>query len=59
MAKKRTYIKEFKIRQQDILKANRRGSREGELENSTGWVAKHKVHKNKKSYTRKYQINYE
>ena len=28
-------------------------SREMELENSTGWVAKHKVHKSVKDYTRK------
>lgn len=37
----------------NVLKANRKGSREAELENSTGWTRVHKVHKSKKSYTRK------
>lgn len=36
-----------------VLKANRKGSREAELENSTGWVAVNKVHKSKKLYNRK------
>lgn len=35
------------------LKANRKGSREAELENSSGWKAVHKIHPSKKSYTRK------
>lgn len=35
------------------IKANRKGSRDAELENQTGWVKKHKAHKNKKKYTRK------
>lgn len=35
------------------LKANRKGSREAELEDSTGWKAVHKVHRSKKTYTRK------
>lgn len=37
----------------DSLKASKKASREMELENSTGWVAKHKVHKSVKDYTRK------
>jgi hypothetical protein len=37
----------------DYLKANRKGSRDAELENSTGFVSKHKTHKSKKNYTRK------
>ena len=37
----------------DYLKANRRGSRLGEQENQTGWTSKHKVHRSKKTYTRK------
>jgi len=37
----------------DYLKANRKGSRDAELENSHGFVSKHKVHKSKKNYTRK------
>lgn len=43
----------MKISKQDILKANRRGSREAELENKTGFVSNHKVHKSPKNYTRK------
>ena len=37
----------------DYIKANRRGSREAELENSTGFVAVSKPHRSKKIYTRK------
>jgi len=37
----------------DYIKANRRGSREAELQDKTGWTAKHKVHRSKKTYTRK------
>jgi len=38
------------------VKASRRGSREAELENSTGWKAVVKVHKSKKTYDRKKRI---
>lgn len=37
----------------DIIKANRRGSREAELENSSGWKSVLKIHKSKKKYNRK------
>ena len=37
----------------DYIKANRKGSREAELEVSAGWTAKTKIHKNKKKYSRK------
>lgn len=37
----------------DYVKANRRGAREAQLENQTGWVGSHKVHNSKKNYTRK------
>ena len=37
----------------DILKASRKGSRDAELENSTGWVSTHKVHKSENIYCRK------
>ena len=37
----------------DYLKACRAGSREAEMDNSCGWVAKHKVHQSKKHYKRK------
>lgn len=37
----------------DYVKANRKGSRDAELENKTGWVSIHKVHRSKKSYNRR------
>jgi hypothetical protein len=37
----------------DYIKANRKGSREAELESEMGWKAKHKIHKSKKEYKRK------
>ncbi len=37
----------------DYIKANRKGSRDAELEDSTGWKSSHKVHESSKSYTRK------
>ena len=42
-----------KITQGHILNAYKKASREMELENGTGWVAKHKVHKSAKDYNRK------
>jgi len=36
----------------DIIKANRRGSRDAELEDSTGWKGVLKVHETKKRYKR-------
>lgn len=38
---------------EDIRKANRKGSRDAELENQNGWDAKEKIHKSKKAYKRK------
>lgn len=37
----------------DLHKADRKASREIELENATGWTAKNKAHKSAKTYTRK------
>jgi len=37
----------------DYVKANRKGSRDAELEITSGWVGKHKIHKSKKSHPRK------
>jgi len=37
----------------DYIKANRKGSRDAALENSTGFTAIRKVHKSKKTYSRK------
>ena len=45
--------KKYKITTMDYLKANRKGSREVELENSTGWKSTHKIHKSDSIYTRK------
>ena len=38
---------------EDYIKANRRGSREAQLESERGWVAVRKVHRSKKAYRRK------
>jgi len=37
----------------DYIKANRRGSRDAELESEQGWKAVLKVHKSVKAYSRK------
>jgi hypothetical protein len=51
MAKtKKKSRKEFEY---DIVKANRRGSREAELECENGFVSKHKIHKSEKTYSRR------
>lgn len=42
-----------KFTKEDNLKASRKASREMELQNSTGWISKHKIHKSVKDYTRK------
>lgn len=42
-----------KITFEHIMKANKKASRDMNLENSTGWVATHKSHKSEKDYTRK------
>jgi len=49
-----------KITQKQILTSERKISREIELENQSGWISKHKVHKSKKTYTRKpkYKTDY-
>ena len=40
-------------------RANRRGNREAELENATGFVSKSKAFKNKKAYSRKLKLAWE
>ena len=42
------------------MRADRKASREMELQNSTGWVSTHKAHKSVKDYTRKpkYKVSY-
>jgi len=49
-----------KITQKQILTSERKISREIELENQSGWISRHKVHKSKKTYTRKpkYKTDY-
>jgi len=41
------------MKQIDYIKANRKGSRDAELEDATGFTSMHKVHRNKKAYNRK------
>lgn len=54
MAKSKKFRKPTKEEELDMyLKANRKGSREAELENASGFVQKHKVCKSKKAYSRK------
>lgn len=36
----------------DVIKANRKGSREAELENSSGWKSVLQIHQSKKRYKR-------
>lgn len=40
------------ITRDEILTVYKKASREIELENATGWVSKHKVHKSAKDYKR-------
>ena len=37
----------------DYIKANRKGSRDADIEDETGFKSKHKIHKSSKSYNRK------
>jgi len=41
------------MKQSDYIKANRKGSREAELEDSTGFRGSHKIHASVKTYSRK------
>lgn len=41
------------MKQSDYIKANRKGSRDAELEDSTGFNSDHKIHKSAKNYSRK------
>lgn len=43
----------LRITEADYIKANRKGSREAELEFSTGFKSTHRIHTNKKTYSRK------
>lgn len=52
--------KKNKITITDYILANKKASRELDLENATGFASTSKVHKSKKSYSRKnYKINYD
>lgn len=42
-----------KLEIEQIIKIERKAARDIELMNSTGWTAKHKVHKSTKDYNRK------
>jgi hypothetical protein len=50
---KRGIIHIGKFTTEDILKANRKSSREIDLENSIGWISVRKPHKSLKDYKRK------
>ena len=47
----------MKQNKRDYIKANRKGSRDAELEDKTGWTSKHKIHKSSKTYNRKGKKN--
>ena len=42
-----------KDKHKDYIKASRKGSRDAELENSSGWKAIRKIHRSKRTYNRK------
>ena len=49
-------VKKYKTKDQrliDVVKAARKGSREAELQNSTGWKTGRKVHKDRSKFNRK------
>ena len=41
------------MKHKKYIKANRKGSRDAELQDGNGWITKHSVHKSMKSYSRK------
>jgi len=61
MAKRKKNIKKPTLTDIDYIKANRRGSREAELEFGNGFISMHATHKSKKTYNRREnkQINFE
>lgn len=44
-----------RITHMDIIKMNRKVSRDAALCDSSGWTATNKVHRSKKTYTRKHK----
>ncbi len=53
MARNNKRFKKSQHSTDDYIKANRRGSREAELELSNGFVSKHKIHQSSKAYNRR------
>lgn len=45
--------KQLKITKDQIIKMNRKVSRDESLIDGNGWTATHKVHRSKKTYSRK------
>lgn len=43
----------LRISEADYITANRKGSREAEMEFSTGFKSTHRIHTSKKTYSRK------
>jgi len=52
-------MKTFKITKKQLLNADRKALREMELELNGGWKAIKKVHKSKKDYSRKFNLDLE
>jgi hypothetical protein len=48
-----TMVKQYRISEDQIIKMNRKVSRDESLVDSNGWTATHKVHMSKKTYSRK------
>ena len=54
MSKTRKFRKPSKEETTEMyIKASKKGSRDAEIEDATGFTSSHKVHKSKKSYSRK------
>lgn len=49
----RTQTYKLRFTDMEYIKANRKGSREAEIENETGFKSVHKVHRTPKNYSRK------
>lgn len=52
-------VKIGKITKKQIIKMNKKISRDIELENQVGWKAICKIHKSKKQYNRKFKMDHD
>ena len=46
-----------KNKHMEYVRANRKGSRDAELENEMGWKSRNRIHKSQKQYNRKFKYN--